>query len=163
MNIRLVLTALVCLIGAQLAAAPGATADEVIYDGSGFLRGQQSFTDSFAVDGPGTLTVTLTNVAWPDSLASLNLLISTPTRGLLGPEMGSGTETFNVTGESQIFAQWFGTAQGALDVGVYGLKIEFAPAVVSVPLPTSMALLLSGLLLLAWHRRTREWGAPAKK
>jgi hypothetical protein len=139
---------------ASLAAGPAGAA-EVIYDSTGFIRGQQSGMESFDISGPGTLTVQLSNVAWPEQLGSLNMVVSTA-GGLLGPEMTTGTESFQLTG-GEVFAQWFGTAQGPLDVGVYGLKIEFQPSgVLPVPLPTSIVLLASGLALLIWQRRHRK-------
>jgi len=145
------------LFGAgALAAVGSAGAAQVIYDGAGFIRGQQAGMESFNISGPGTLTVELTNVAWPVSLASLNAVISSPLSGLLGPEMGEGTQSFQVTTGEEIFAQWFGTAQGPLDAGVYGLKIEFTPNAFPVPLPTSIGLLVSGLALLGWQRRHRK-------
>jgi hypothetical protein len=143
------------LCGAGSLAAASAGASEVMYDGSGLIRGQQSGMESFNISGPGTLTVELSNVAWPEQLGSLNMVVST-SGGLLGPEMSAGTESFQLTG-GDVFAQWFGTAQGPLDVGVYGLKIEFQPSgVAPVPLPTSIALLASGLALLIWQRRHRK-------
>src|ERR1700686_4375470 len=155
MNIRKMV--MMGMFGAgTLAAVGSAGASEVIYDGAGFIRGQQAGMESFNISGPGTLTVELTNVAWPVTLGSLNAVISSAA-GLLGPEMGSGTESFQVTGGGEIFAQWFGTAQGPLDVGVYALKIDFQPSgVMPVPLPTSIALLASGLALLGWQRRRRD-------
>ena len=99
--------------------------------------------------------MTLTNVAWPEELASLNLVVGTA-QGLLGPEMGAGSQSFDITSGGKIFAQWFGTAQGPLDVGVYSMKIMFRPAgETAVPLPASVALLASGLILLVWQRRHR--------
>jgi hypothetical protein len=153
MKIQHVLTLMICAAGALAGSIRSADASEVLYDSSGFLRGQQSGEQTFVVNGPGTLTVTLSNFNWPQSLASLNLLVSS-TQGLLGPEMGPGTATFDVTGSGgDIFAQWFGTAQGPLDTGVYGLEVVWTSTLTPVPLPTSFALLLSGLLLLFWHRR----------
>lgn len=143
------------VIGSGLLAAGSAGASEVLYDSVGFIQGQQSGMESFNVSGPGTLTVELTNIAWPVSLGSLNATISSPQFGLLGPEMGAGTQTFQLTGGGEIFAQWFGNAQGPLDTGVYAMKIEFTPSVAAVPLPTSLALLISGLGLLAWQLRRR--------
>jgi len=142
-----------CAMGLRPVAAA-----EVLYSGSGFMEGTQSFTDSFSVSSPGTLTVTLSNVGWPAPLSSLNLLVSSPS-GALGPEMSAGTSTFNVlTGDFS--AQWFGTAQGALNAGVYSLEIQFQPSTSGsvVPLPTSIALLLSGIGLLIWQRKTRGLG-----
>jgi hypothetical protein len=67
--------------------------------------------------------------------------------------MGAGTASFKVKA-GDVFAQWFGTAQGPLDAGVYSMKIDFIPAGQTVvPLPTSLALFVSGLGLLAWYRR----------
>jgi hypothetical protein len=140
-----------------LAAGPAglALASEVIYDSSGFIRGQQSGLESFSLSGPGTLTVTLANVNWPQQLASLNLVVSSAS-GLLGPEMGAGTESYQVTEGGEIFAQWFGTAQGPLDTGTYTVDIAFQPNASLVPLPTSIALLASGLAVIGWHRRRRR-------
>jgi hypothetical protein len=130
-----------------------ARAAEVLYSGSGFLQGTQSFVQSFNLPTAGTLTVTLTNVAWPQQLASLNLLM-TSTKGAMGHEMGTGTSIFDIKDGGDIFAQWFGTAQGPLNTGVYSMEIDFQPANGNtVPLPTSIALLLSGLGLLVWQRR----------
>jgi hypothetical protein len=134
-----------------------AQADQVLYEGIGFLQGTQSFTDSFSVASPGTLTVTLGDIGWPAPLSSLNLLVSSPS-GSLGPEMGVGTESFNVS-SGNVIAQWFGTAAaGGMNAGVYSLEISFAPGGSGspVPLPTSVALLLSGLGLLIWQRRAKD-------
>jgi hypothetical protein len=139
-----------CLLG--WLAAGSASASEVLYDGSGFMSGQQSFTDAFQVSGPGTLTVSLANIAWPEQLASLNMVVGT-TSGLLGPEMGPGSQTFDIKNAGMVYADWFGTAQGPLDTGVYSMSIQFVPAGTAVPLPYSIALLMSGLALLIWQRR----------
>lgn len=134
-----------------------AQAAEVLYSGVGFLQGAQSFTDSFSVSAPGTLTVTLDDVAWPQPLSSLNLLVSSP-NGALGPEMGPGTSSFNLATAGNYSAQWFGSAApGGLNAGVYTLEIQFSPNAGGspVPLPTSISLLLSGLAVLIWQRRTK--------
>jgi hypothetical protein len=154
MNIRSLLSIGLCVIAA-LAASGRAGAAQVLYNGSGFVTGQQSFVQSFNITGPGTLTVSLTNVNWPEQLASLNLLVSSSS-GLMGPETGAGTDIFHLKGGGTVFAQWFGNAQGPLDTGVYSMNIQFTPSYVNVvPLPASVALMISGLALLAWQRRQR--------
>jgi hypothetical protein len=157
MSIRSVFltTALAVLFSSTLASQ--ARAGEVLYDASGFLQGTESFVESFNLPSAGTLTVTLSNVDWLAPLASLNLLVSSP-NGKLGPEMGAGTSTFAVQ-SGEVSAQWFGTAQGPLNTGVYAVRIEFQPAAgIPVPLPTSLVLLLSGLVLLSWQRRRKGAG-----
>jgi len=157
MNIRSIFFAAVSTLACWMAVSTHARAAEVLYDGTGFLQGTQSFVRSFNLNSPGTLTVTLSNVAWPQQLSSLNLLM-TSANGAVGPEMGAGTATFDVKA-GNVFAQWFGTAQGALNTGVYSMEIRFqptgGPTGNPVPLPTSIGLLLSGLGLLIWQRRTR--------
>jgi hypothetical protein len=150
MKMRWLLTAIGCVATAMLACARPSAASEVLFSGVGFMQGQQSFEDSFALSGPGVLTVTLSDIAWPEPLANLDMVVSTP-HGLLGPEVGAQTESYTLTQASQIYVQWFGTAQGPLDAGAYGLKVNFAPT--AVPLPSSVLLLLSGLVMLVWSRR----------
>lgn len=152
MKVKHAYLAAACGLALQAACLQSASADTVLYDQSGFVTGQQSFSQSFNLDTPGVLTVTLQNVAWPQQLSSLDLLLSSA-EGSIAPVMGAGTASFNI-GSGTLFAQWFGTAQqGGLNLGVFGLKIEFSPTV--VPLPASITLFLSGLALLAWQRRTR--------
>jgi hypothetical protein len=156
------LTALALLLIGWIVSPPAARADTVLYNGTGFVVGTQSFVQSFDLPSPGTLTVTLTNVAWPQELASLNMLLSS-TGGAMGPEMAAGTSTFSVK-EGDVFAQWFGTAQGPLDAGVFSMKIDFNPAGQTVvPLPTSIALFVSGLALLIWQRRQAHPAAASSR
>jgi hypothetical protein len=158
MNIRHLFSVIACL--AFAAASQTADASEVLYDGSGFLTGQQSFVQAFDITGPGILTVSLTNVDWPQQLASLNMVVSSGGGGLLGPEMGAGTDSFHVD-SGLVYAQWFGTAQGPMDTGVFSLKIMFQPGITPVPLPISIVLLLSGIAFLFWQRRDRRVSAAA--
>lgn len=160
MKIRQLLITMIFGLSAWVLPSGFAQASTVMYEGLGFMQGTQTFTESLTLASPGTLTVTLSNMAWPEPLASLNMML-TSANGMLGYEMsGNGTETFNVN-SGNVLAQWFGTAQGALNAGVYGVKIEFQPTIgTPVPLPTSIALLLSGLALLMWQRRSPPLHLP---
>jgi hypothetical protein len=149
------LGAFVLSLGVCALSTTRANADTVLYDGAGFITGTESFSQSFNLTAPGTLTVTLSDVAWPQKLASLDFLLSSAS-GTLGPEMSAGTYTFAVLSGGNVYAQWFGTAQGPLNAGAYSLHIDFAPSGIPVPLPTSAVLLLSGVALLRWHRRARN-------
>jgi hypothetical protein len=140
-----------CLLGSVLFNSV-AHADTVLWDQSGFVKGQQSFVESFNISQPGKLTITLSNITWPESLAQLSLLV-TSASSLFGPAMGAGSETMEV-GPGMIYAHWFGQAQGALDIGVYGLKVEFRPDTAPVSLPSSFGLLLCGLgVVFGWQNR----------
>jgi hypothetical protein len=131
-------------------------ADTVLYDAGSFVQGEQSFTQSFNISGPGTLTVSMNDIPWLDIVSDLNCFLSTAS-GLINPAANgsgsSGSESFSV-GSGPVYAHWFGSAQGVYDLGVIGVKITFQPAGMPVPLPASLVLLLSGLgVLLGWQRR----------
>ncbi|MDE2306040.1 MAG: hypothetical protein KGL34_10795 [Gammaproteobacteria bacterium] len=137
-----------------------ARADTVLYDSTGLITGTQSFTQSFDLSGPGTLTVTLNPISWFDVLQNLNVLLSTPS-GLISANLVDGVETVHFDG-GQLFADWFGTANGAYKIGAYGLTISYRPdSVTPVPLPLSFVLLFSGLTLLLIHRRPAR--SPAER
>jgi hypothetical protein len=140
-------------LGIWLTPFAASRADAVLYDAGSFVEGQQSFTQSFNISGPGTLTVSITDIAWLDIVSDLNCFLSTA-GGLINPAAsGGGSETFSV-GSGPIYAHWFGNAQGIYDLGVIGVKITFQPSGTPVPLPASLVLLLSGLgVLFGWQRR----------
>ena len=155
MKLRRWLSASVLLVAAWVIPAQAARADSLIYDGLSLFSGQQSFTESFNLTAPGTLTFTLSNIPWLDTVSNLSGFLST-TSGQIGSTINAGSETVNV-GAGTYYAHWFGDAQGTYNLGVVGLKIEFQPSTVTpVALPTSLLLMLSGLgLLFGWqHRRT---------
>lgn len=153
MQLRRLLTATILAIGAWMGSFGTAQANTVLYDGVGFIQGQQSFTQSFNITSAGTLTVSLSQVPWLDTISDLNCFLSTTT-GVLGKSMGTGIESMNV-GPGMTYVHWFGDADGSYDLGIYGMKITFQPAGVQpVALPGSLILLLSSLgVLLGWQRR----------
>jgi len=160
MQLRHFLTAMALLVCAAFAPIGSVQADTVLYSQAGFVQGSQSFVESFNITTPGTLTVSLADVPWLDTLTDLNLFL-TSASGPMGASMGSGTESLQV-GPGTIYAHWFGEAAGQYGLGVYSLNITFQPQVSNVPLPGSLMLLLSGLLLMfarQWRRETCRLGA----
>ena len=146
-------------LGIWLTPFAASRADTVLYDAGSFVEGQQSFTQSFNISGPGTLTVSITDIPWLDIVSDLNCFLSTAS-GLINPAAnganGGGSESFSV-GSGPIYAHWFGNAVGIYDLGVIGVKITFQPAGIPVPLPASLVLLLSGLgVLFGWQRRPMQ-------
>ncbi len=150
------LTASMLLLVAWLLPLRCVQADTVIFDSAGFIEGSQSFTTSFDITTPGTLTVSLADVPWLDTLSNLNVFLSSTT-GLVAPSMAAGSETMQVE-PGRMFAHWFGAANGQYNVGVYSLQIDFQPSTVPVPLPKGLILLLSGfgLILILQPRRGSE-------
>jgi hypothetical protein len=152
------LAASTLLLTAWILPPEAARADSIIYDGISLFSGQQSFTESFNLAGPGTLTFSLSNIPWLDTVSNLSGFLTT-TSGEIGSTIGAGTESISV-GPGTYYAHWFGDAQGTYNLGVVGLKINFQPGT-PVPLPTTLVLMLSGLgLLFGWQ--SRKAPAPTK-
>ncbi len=154
------LTAAVLIAAAWFGPVRSARADTVLYDSAGFIAGSQSFTQSFDIATPGTLTVSLSTIPWFDTLKDLTFFFTTAD-GLLGSSTSNGTESLHLSEGTQVFAHWFGEADGRFKLGVYGLKIEFSPDnVAPVPVPASLILLLSGIGgLFCWPRRLQTTSA----
>jgi hypothetical protein len=152
---RHLVTAAIASIGAWVLPLGTAQADSVLYDSTGYLQGQQSFVESFNIATPGTLTVSLANIPWLDTIAGLSFFVSSPS-SLIGSTMGAGSQTMNVA-PGTIYAHWFGDANGAYGLGVFSVNISFVPNASVVPLPASLLLLLSGLgILFGWQRSAKS-------
>jgi hypothetical protein len=142
MQLRHFSAAAAVLLAAGL--APSARADTVLYGNAGFIEGSQSFVQSLDITQAGTLTISLSNVPWLDTISDLSFVVTTASKTVGGWETG-GTESVQVA-PGTVYAHWFGDADGKYGVGAFSVKITFQPGTVSaVPLPGSLALLLSGL------------------
>ncbi|MDE2348538.1 MAG: hypothetical protein KGL92_08540 [Gammaproteobacteria bacterium] len=150
-----ILFILALIIGTWFAPTQQAAADTVLYDSSGLIQGAQSFTQSFNVTTPGTLTITLSQIPWFDTIKGLSCFVSTA-GGVLQGVMNGGEETVALQSGTTIFAHWFGTADDKYKFGAYGIKIMFHPDnVVAVTLPSTLLLLVSGLgLIFGWQGRS---------
>jgi hypothetical protein len=133
---------------------PSARADSVLYSDAGFIEGNQAFVQPLDITQAGTLTISLSNVPWLDTISDLSFFVTTSS-GVVGGWQSDGTESMRVA-PGMIYTHWFGEADGKYGVGAYSLKIMFQPGTVSaVPLPGSLTLLLSviGLGVVARWRR----------
>lgn len=112
------------------------------------VTGSQSSVFSFDAPGPGTVTVELSDINWPQPLSSLSFLASSGNNVLSSwSTAGSATQYFQLAAGGSFFADVTATAGGSLDVGVYSLTLIFTPAA-PVPLPSAAALLLAACLTL---------------
>jgi hypothetical protein len=133
--------------------APHALADTMLLSDTTLVRGTSSATFSFDVQSAGTVTATLSNIAWPSpiSLKTLNFSATTSNSTLsswsaLSDTKQTRTESFMVDGAGTYFAHIMATAQGDLNLGLYALNVVFTPN--AVPLPASEWMLLAGVLVL---------------
>ena len=160
MNIRQLITLALVGIAAWVLPLGAASADTVLYDNSGFIQGQQSFVQSFDITTAGTLTVSLSDIPWLDTISNLNFFLTTAA-GTVGTPMGAGAESVNV-GPGMVYAHWFGDAAGTFGLGAYGLKLIFQPnGPTPVPLPGALILLLSGLAAVFGSRHRRRFDGKA--
>ena len=150
------------LLGAVAALAcilhsPASLADTVLINETTLVTGTDSNVEAFTIPTAGTVTVQLSNIAWPQALDSLSFVASSASSVLMAWN-GSGTETFNVTAPGTYYAHVTGTAGGLLDLGLYSLTVSFRSAVAPVPLPSPSTLLLAALVMslgLGWAHQRR--------
>jgi len=142
-----------------LVAAPRARADMMLLSQTNLVAGTQTSVASFTVTGPGSLSVNLSNIAWPQSLDSLSFMLSSSDE-VVGAWSGSSSDSqsFDV-GPGTYYAHVTGTAAGALNLGLYSINITFQPAG-TVALPASGILLISGLLGVMFFLRSRRRSTP---
>jgi hypothetical protein len=107
----------------------------------------QSNAYQFTAPGPGTLTVQLEDLLWPDPLDSLDLSLDSA-RSVLGQLASEGELSLSIARGGSYFVDVSGDAGGALDLGLYSLQVDFYPQGATVPLPGTLLLLLSGLGIL---------------
>lgn len=139
------------LLAAWLAPVEVARADMIVYNSMNVYQGQQSFTDTFTLTAPGTLTVGMSGQPWFGD-QSLSFFLSSPKGALGSPLQSNGTESMSI-GAGTYYANWVGNAENSYDLGVVGVNIAFQPYGATVALPASIILMLSGLgLLFAWPR-----------
>jgi hypothetical protein len=139
-------------LGCALAqpAAADTLGPSTLVSESTLVENQESNVYSFSAPGPGTLSVQLSDLLWPNSLSALNFSLNSPTN-VLGWVSSAGSLSLQVPAGTY-YADVSGTAGGPLDLGLYSLQITFQPQGSEVALPASIGLLLGGLAILAGAR-----------
>ncbi len=132
-----------------LDAAPEPTT-LVLASQSDLVQDSAANETTLQVPGAGELYVTLTDLQFPTSFASLQFALTDATSTLVGLH-GASTMSLNLTGPTSVYADVFATTQGGY--GLYNLSATF-DAGSPVPLPGSAVCLATGCLLLLWLRAT---------
>lgn len=146
---------LIGMLAATIAQATQLVADTTL------VSGNESAVFPFEVTGPGTVSVQLTNLNWPQALSSLSFMATDASHVMASwSQSGAASSqllTFQVATGGRYFADVDATAGGPLDLGAYSLSLSFLPAA-PVPLPSSGAFLLVSVvacviaLMLRWRR-----------
>jgi hypothetical protein len=141
---------LLCALVASVAQA-----STVLIANTTLVSGSETAILSFEAPGPGTVSVQLTNLDWPQALSSLSFMASTANQ-VLSSWSDASSRSFQVAGSGTYFADVMAVAGGSLDLGAYSLSLTFTPAAAPVPLPSSGALLLGAVAaiigLMLWRR-----------
>lgn len=104
----------------------------------------------------GLLTVTVTDMTWPQILQSLSFAITDNVSVLKNSATG-GTLLYEVAGPMTLFANVYGVPDSSAGAGLYHIKASFVSA---VPLPAAAWLLLSGLAGLG-RLKTKHKNEPS--
>jgi hypothetical protein len=131
-------------------AAAETVSTEVLLAQSTLVINQQSNVYDLTVPGPGTLTIQLDDLVWPNALTSLSFSLDSA-RSVLGWVASDGELSLSIARGGSYYVDVTGVAGGALALGVYSVQADFCPQGV-VPLPGALVLLLSGLGILVGVR-----------
>ena len=116
------------------------------------VSGSYSGVETFSVTRPGTLTIRLENISWPERLAQLNCSIYSQT-GFMHSLTDSATLTFDIAGAGTYFANLSAGAGGLLNLGLFSFKVSFVPSAPPVPVPAAVWLLGSVLGIFGLRQR----------
>lgn len=148
---RWLITGLMAVSG--VLAAPFASADSVLLEVAPLISGTQQTIYSVTTSGPGSLSVSLANLGWPERLSSLSFAFATSS-GILKTFTGDTQSTLDIGSAGTYYAIVTGTAQGHWNLGMYSMRLGFSaldgPA--PVPLPGGVSLLLLGFAALRMTR-----------
>lgn len=143
-----------------LCVAPFAHADMMLLSETALVSGSQSSVYTLNAPSAGSLTFSLSNLAWPERLASLSFALTTST-GVLKTMSDEGQITIDLTSAGTYYALVSGIAQGHWNMGLFSINASFSPLAggPEVPLPAAVWLLLSGLATTLGFSRRRHVAA----
>jgi hypothetical protein len=131
----------------------------VLSSQSVLLQQSGANTTTLAIPGAGELFVSVTDLQFPTSFASLQYAVSNAAGTEIPLTKAGTTSTLDLTAPTTLYANVFATlGNGA---GLYNLTATFVSGS-AVPLPSSILLFLGGvLLLLLLRRRVGDYTATA--
>jgi hypothetical protein len=123
---------------------------EVMLAQNTFFSGTDSQTLTVDAPAAGTMSLTVTDTAFPVALTSLSFYGSNETSVLQAASSTGSTMTYDLTSAGAFYAHISADAgslgiPGLPNYGWFAVDINFTPAQAPVPLPASAGLLLIGL------------------
>jgi hypothetical protein len=132
------------------------TTSSVLASQSLLVQGSAVTNTTLKAPGAGELFLTLTDLQFPTSFASLQFALTDASSTLVGMR-NSGTMSIDLTAPMTVYADVFATTQGGF--GLYNLSATFVSSS-AVPLPGGAVSLASGCMLLLWFWLSAERLAP---
>lgn len=119
-----------------------------VFEVTDYVTGIEGLTFSFDIgDVPGTFEANLNDLSFgPLAFDYLGLSISTATQAL-GAIETPGSFYFNGIPGTTYYANIFAVGAGEFDTGLFGVQVA------SVPIPASLVMFLSGIVLVTVVRR----------
>ena len=139
----------VVLMLIALLVIPSYTFASTVFETTGWITGSQGLNFEFTADqSPYTYQATLTDLS-VDPLFGFDFLYLSVTSSTdsLGSIVGPGSFTFDVIPGQTLFANVFGTGDGTVGAGLFGVEVT------AVPSPSAIWLLASGLISFVSLRR----------
>jgi hypothetical protein len=149
------------LLGNPAAQASPLTADadaatSVLVSQLHLVQGDAAIETTLTAPSAGVLSVSLTDLQFPTSFASLQFALTDATSTVVGLR-DAGTMSIDLTAPTTLYADVF--AASAAGYGLFNLSASFEGSS-PVPLPGGAVSLASGCLLLLWFSLRAHWLVP---